>query len=153
MSEWQDERTLRWLYWSKGLSQKQIADRLGCSATTVGKWMSRHDIQTRHPEHLEAAHEARRTAHIHYFTKRDGYERVENTYCGDSERAYLHRLLAVAKYGLDELYGKEVHHRNGIPWDNRPENIGLMSEAEHQRHHVAERPRNSDGTFSTEVDT
>lgn len=47
----------------------------------------------------------------------------------------VHRLLAVSEYGLDAVVGKEVHHENGIPWDNRPENISLVDSAEHRRIH------------------
>lgn len=48
---------------------------------------------------------------------------------------FVHRLLAVAEYGFDALYGKVVHHRNDIPWLNYPDNIELMSRSEHAQHH------------------
>jgi len=46
----------------------------------------------------------------------------------------IHRLVAVAKYGFDAVENQQVHHRNGVRFDNRPENLGLMSNSEHQRH-------------------
>jgi len=51
-----------------------------------------------------------------------------------------HRLLAVVEcYPIDEpiesvladLAGKDVHHCNGIKWDNRPENIEPVEHARH----------------------
>jgi len=29
----------------------------------------------------------------------------------------------VAEYGTEAVAGRDVHHINGIGWDNRPENI------------------------------
>lgn len=56
---------------------------------------------------------------------------------GDSiESARIHRLLAVALYGVDAVAGKHVHHKNGIPWDNRPENLELVDPVEHARIHL-----------------
>jgi len=46
-----------------------------------------------------------------------------------------HRLLAVAEWGLDAVRGMDVHHQNNIPWDNRPENLELLTRAEHRREH------------------
>jgi hypothetical protein len=46
-----DEESLRFLY-SSGLSQAQIARRLGCEANIITKWMDYHDILTgEHSEH------------------------------------------------------------------------------------------------------
>jgi DNA-binding transcriptional regulator YiaG len=46
-----DEESLRFLY-SSGLSQAQIARRLGCGANTITKWMDHHGILTgEHSEH------------------------------------------------------------------------------------------------------
>ncbi|WP_218055090.1 homing endonuclease associated repeat-containing protein [Haloparvum sedimenti] len=47
----------------------------------------------------------------------------------------VHRLQYVAEHGIDSVSGKHVHHKNGIPWDNRVENLEPMSPSEHSRHH------------------
>lgn len=47
----------------------------------------------------------------------------------------VHRLMMVAEEGFDALEDKVVHHKNHIPWDNRTENLELMSRAEHSSHH------------------
>lgn len=41
---YQDESTLRYLYGKKGLSQPQMAHRLGCSTRCISYWMDKHDI-------------------------------------------------------------------------------------------------------------
>lgn len=47
----------------------------------------------------------------------------------------VHRLQAVAEWGFDRVADKVVHHKNGVPWDNRIENLQLMDRGEHSRLH------------------
>ena len=56
-------------------------------------------------------------------------------YRGASNSDYvpLHRLTAVAEYGIEAVADSVVHHKNGVRFDNRPENLELMSNAEHSR--------------------
>ena len=68
----------------------------------------------------------------------DGYECVIREYKNSRYRFYIHRLLAVSEYGIESVKGKDVHHKNNIPWDNRPENIELMTKEKHGRHHSLE---------------
>lgn len=77
-----------------------------------------------------------------------GYERWRSTEhrphtsTNGREDVYLshHRLLAIVEcYPIDEpiesvledLAEKDVHHRNGIKWDNRPGNIEPVEHARH----------------------
>lgn len=66
---------------------------------------------------------------------RDNYEFWEHQSMEDMHHVFVHRLLAVASHGLEALQGKEVHHKNGIKWDNRPENIELLSPEQHRKRH------------------
>jgi len=50
-----------------------------------------------------------------------------------------HRLVA----GLP--VGKVVHHRNGDPADNRPENLEVLDSSEHSSRHAAVQPRTLNG--------
>ena len=61
-------------------------------------------------------------------------ESSEDAYCSH------HRLLAVvACYDLEtpisevlaDLAAKDVHHRSGVPWDNRPGNLEVRSHGDH----------------------
>lgn len=53
----------------------------------------------------------------------------------DTQSYYVHRLLAVAEHGVRTVIDAEVHHKNGIPWDNRPSNIEVVSPSEHGQNH------------------
>lgn len=44
---WQDEETLRRLYWDEEMPMPAMADKLGCSDGTILRWMKRHDIDRR----------------------------------------------------------------------------------------------------------
>jgi hypothetical protein len=50
-----------------------------------------------------------------------------------------HRVVMERLLGRKLLSTEHVHHINGDKLDNRPENLTVLSEAEHHRHH-ARRP-------------
>lgn len=77
-------------------------------------------------------------------TKRTGYERwTTKTPDGEQHSIYVHQLVAIADGAPPEKVFSEgeyhVHHRNNIPWDNRPENLELLDGREHLSRHSAER--------------
>lgn len=91
----------------------------------------------------ELAIEARRVNYAGFATSSDGYERWDaGSHDGDRETVYVHQLLAVAD-GADpsDLFGgdAQVHHRNGVPWDNRPENIDVKTVSDHASDHHSDR--------------
>ena len=46
---YKDSETLERMYWYEGKSQSEIAEELGCSATTISKYMNKFNIKTRDP--------------------------------------------------------------------------------------------------------
>ncbi|WP_323192434.1 helix-turn-helix domain-containing protein [Halostella sp. PRR32] len=129
-----DEETLRELYLEEEMSMESIADQFGCSSSTIGYWLAEFDIPTRdrHEKMVERLYRIPPT----FFTDHNGYERWQG---GTSEGHYTvqaHRLLAVVEYGLSEIEGKDIHHKNQIPWDNRPENIEPVTRSEHINKHI-----------------
>jgi len=44
---WRDENTLIELYHGEQMNTQEIADELGCAATTIRKWMDRNNIEAR----------------------------------------------------------------------------------------------------------
>lgn len=123
---WRDAELLREWYVEKGLSQREIAEAWGCSQKNIYKWLHRHGIETRPPS---------RDLPVHYFTHEDGYELWKHDRSDEIHYVRVHRLLAVAEYGFEEVAGKEIHHKNKIKWDNRPENIVPLTVSEHRQVH------------------
>ncbi len=46
---------------------------------------------------------------------------------------YEHRLVAEEKIGRRLKKGEIVHHKNGLRWDNNPENLEIMTASEHSK--------------------
>lgn len=128
---WTDYETMNRLA-QRGLSQPEMADELGCSQDTISRWLNRHGID--HDVRSERSGGKRLTARFE--TRCDGYERWRSWDSEDGNQYVLvHRLLAVAEYGFKVVDGKHVHHRNGVQFDNRPENLELLDPSEHHRGH------------------
>lgn len=135
------------LYYEEGLTQFDIADKFNVTQSAVSNCMRRAGEGP--------GYEANRVPWASYYTTPRGYEHWSSR---DTEGGYeyvkVHRLLAVAEYGFDAVKDIHVHHQNKISWDNRPENIELLSPSEHMGEHsreeVKNRSRNEDGTFAKE---
>ena len=141
-ADYRDPEILKHLYWQEGLSTIKIAERLDCSKETVQKWMGRHGIKTRASYHDKNGC---------FFTDQNGYEYFAITQNYETTSVSIHRLLAIAMGVVDPENVRDkttnIHHKNGIPWDNRPENIEVLSVAEHARLHERDRKRNESGDF------
>lgn len=75
-----------------------------------------------------------------YATTGAGYVEARTRYRGTLDRVYIHQLLAIAE-GADphDVFGggTHVHHHSGVEWDNRPDNVSLLTPAEHKAAHRA----------------
>lgn len=135
---WRDAELLRRMYWDKQMSPYDIAEELNCAARTIYTWLDKHDIEQR--SHKESAILGKLRDRVPRFETQDsGYERWMTRHRYERWQCKVHRLLAVAEYGFDTVCDNHVHHKNGIRWDNRGENIEVLSEKEHSRLHFEER--------------
>jgi len=132
---WQDSELLNSLYHDEQISGPKIAELMGCSKPTV----------YRNLEDVRSTSEANRLwtwkLPLKMRTDTDGYEYFQTKIHGESERFSHHRLVAVSEHGLDAIAGKIIHHKNGIPWDNRPDNLEIMSQSDHVREHFEDIPK------------
>jgi transposase-like protein len=133
---WRDKEKLEYLYNKCGKSQKQIANEWGVGKRTISKWMRKHQIDTRDRE--EAKRKRMRKKPASFYTDSNGYEVIRNQRRrgGKVDVCLHHRLLATLKYNIGELKGNHIHHENKITWDNRLENLELLSPRKHGEIHA-----------------
>jgi len=126
---YKDPDKLRELYHEERLSMAEIGNRHGVSHMTVKYWMRKHGIERR--SIFEAA-KVRKVSTIPRF--RTGLTGYEYASVGGTEYP-IHRLIAVAENGIEAVKERVVHHKNGIKWDNRPDNLEVVTPSEHNQHH------------------
>jgi transposase-like protein/predicted DNA-binding protein YlxM (UPF0122 family) len=122
-----DEDLLRTLYYEEELSTPEVAAVLDCSTGAVTDWMDRHGIEKRSLADAQSIKKGGRSDLYVYTNTGKGYERFKS----HDDVVLHHRLLAVAYYGLDAVREMQIHHKNRIHWDNRPENIELIEAGDH----------------------
>lgn len=131
-----DPEVLETLYVEERMTMSEVAELCGCRTSTVCRHLKKNGIETR--GHGYASRDPGLTLEMNNY----GYMRWHGTRGESGEKVdygfTVHRLLAIAKYGVDAVTPDvDVHHRNGIPWDNRPSNIELKGHAEHASYHAA----------------
>jgi hypothetical protein len=103
------------MYHERGLPTEEIGELAGITGRAVRYAMEKHGIPRR------SASEAKTTAHltapVPIEQNHDGYVMWTHTHRKERERVYVHRLLAVAKFGFDAVRDKDVHHLNGCKFD------------------------------------
>lgn len=127
-------------YIEEGMSAKETGEILYGSEHSVLDWLRRHDLPVE---------KSCKEKPPHYRTHQ-GYEVWSVTYQDSSFDVAVHRLACVAWFGLEEVKGKVVHHKNDISWDNREENLELLTNAQHSRMHSKEFEKDENGLWKAE---
>lgn len=128
---WKDAELMRTLYVDKKLSSTQISGVLDCSGNTVLKNLRDHGIELRNRSQAMSNSHGN-LGHAHYYSKKKSGRPIWKS---RKHEVHVYRLLAVAEYGFDAVCDMDVHHINGIVWDNRPDNIELVDRVTHQHLH------------------
>ncbi len=111
------------LYWEEGKTQKEIAEIVGSIQGNISRFMRKHGIDRRNKSNTPAS----------FRFNEFGYPMSYSS--ADNASIHVHRLVAVAEYGIDAVAGNDVHHKNEIRWDNRPENLEVLSRSDHVKEH------------------
>lgn len=131
---WSDKEVLKDLYLDKQMNAVEIAEKFYVNKATILRWLEHHDIQRRDNNvEIMRVHSSKPAS---FKTGFRGYEKWKFKHKDRYIHIPVHRLLAVSEFGLDALDGKVVHHKNGVKWDNRPDNIELLTGSEHSKEHV-----------------
>jgi hypothetical protein len=125
-----DDDWLRGKYHDEGMTITEVSELLEVSRMPVFRALKRHGIERRDKG------EWNKKIHPGFIVNDGGYV-LAYSYAGSNsqDRVVVHRLIAVAEHGIEAVKDMDVHHKNGIPWDNRPGNLQLMTKAEHTQHH------------------
>lgn len=128
---YQSEELLRKLYHDERKSMLEISKILDCGQSTISEYFQKFEIETRSLSQQQSISHGYDPGHVTLWQHHGGYMVWKN---GDKGIA-VHRLLAIAEYGFDAVDGNQVHHKNGIPWDNRHENVEPVTTEEHGKKH------------------
>lgn len=128
-SDWVSTDGLDAMYNENKMSTREIADIYDVGADTVLTALRKNGVGPR--ERLEY----QKYLPAQYYTH-EGYEVWVDGSDGTNDTVKVHRLLAVSEFGFDNVVGKDVHHTNSIPFDNRPDNIEVLTKEEHGRRNV-----------------
>lgn len=136
MASYPDEEWIRKKYWDEGLTMDEIADIAGVCQKTVHGHMMRKDIPRRDPEN-----QRQKPTRVPRMDVLDGYPIYR---ASTDEFVTIHVLVALAHnpdVDPGDLFGHgglNVHHKNSVRVDNRPENLEVLTISEHLKRHWEE---------------
>lgn len=107
------------LYVDKKMALRDVGEKLGVSPKKVRLDMEHHGIP-------------RRSKSIMANPKLRTYSKGYEVFANGGNQVYHHRLLAVSEWGFDAVKDMEIHHKNEIPWDNRIDNIMIVTPEQHR---------------------
>ena len=132
-----EEEWLREKYHTEKMTVTEMADEADVTEATIVRQMQKNGVESR-PNYV--SHVLRNPGAGFVQADARGYEMIKHSVGDHTYNFPLHRLLAIAKYGYDEVKDSVVHHKNGLEWGNWHENIELFdSQEEHARHHGEKR--------------
>jgi hypothetical protein len=136
-----DKEWLEQKYHAEKNTQPQIADICGVSDATICRWFDKHGIESR----AEGVYQSMAHPGVsHRIAGNDEYERVSLNHDRTTYHVAIHRLCAVAWFGISYFDPRDVHHKDGCRSHNAEENLQIVEHEEHLREHTNERWESGD---------
>lgn len=140
------EAELERLYYCEGLSQTAIAEQFDVRQGAISDLMLDYGIAP--GKRVDLAADACRVNRATYRMTNHGYEVWKAREGEEMQTLLVHRLAAVAWFGYGAVAESDVHHVNDAPWDNREENLRVLSPEEHRSVHANGQERDGGGRFA-----
>lgn len=133
-----DKEKLEELYYEEQMSAPEIAELSSVTDQSVYEAMDRFGLERDATRYGSKS----RVRYATLYTTHKGHERWVSKHRENGNRVtksvMVHQILAIAS-GMDpdKIFSGQVniHHKNEIPWDNRPENIEMKDIWPHMKEH------------------
>jgi transposase-like protein len=127
---YKDKESLYTEYVVNGRTSEELANEWECDQTTILNWLDKFGIERRQTGDWQTQ------GYASYFMSDDSYMRwMDYEKPSRGKSIPVHRLIAVAEWGVDAVKDNHIHHKNGIKWDNRVENLEIVTPSEHAKMH------------------
>lgn len=128
-----NEEWLEEAYFERHLSVTEMAEEAGVADPTIIRQMDKHGLERR-PNYVTRV--LRNPGAGFVPAGVGGYEYIKHSVDDTTKQFRIHRLAAMAWFGIEEVKDSVIHHKDGVPWDNREDNLEVIeNQSEHAKHH------------------